>query len=441
MKVVVWLLIALVLVGIAYSFSTCRAEQSDGRVELTLFDWNWPPYNKMNRERIAIFERDNPDIRVRLVTGNEDKYLTMVSGNVAPDITITDHTVIGYFAKRNAILPLDDFIAADKDFSLDMFFPITVETLRYRGRLYALPSSGSPVAMFYNKELFDEYNRNHPKEPLTYPGGEWTWDDFRHAAKALTQDRDGDGKTDVYGAIISFTFHRFPIYVWQNGGEIISKDQKRCLMDSPEAIAAMQWLHDIMFVDGSSPTAYTQVEGASQQTSGILFKEQRVAMLMSTRYSYSEFIGKTNFEWDIAPLPRGPVNRATIYIGGGWMVSSQTRHPEKVWRLLKFLVGNKSSQMSMVCGRAMATNREVAELMTTNHPGVPPANDHVWVEVMADARPKDFEFKEMGRYFRNARAEMNYISQGRRTPAEACRNFTRIYQKGLDRFWKDEGGP
>ncbi len=440
MRVVVWLLIAVMLTGIVYAFSTCRSETAEERVEITLFDWSSFHYVKLNRERIAIFEKRNPDIKVRLVTGDEGKYLTMVTGGVAPDVAIADHVDIPHYANRKSILPLDKFIAEDKDFDLDRYFPVTVESMRYKGRIYGLPDNGSPIVLLYNKELFKEYNNKHPDTPLTYPSDKWTWVDYRHAAKALTQDRNGDGKTDVYGASISFSKNRFPIQVWQNGGEVISADKKRCLMDSSEAIEAIQWLYDIMWVDKSSPTAYTQIEGAGGQMQGLFFAQQHIAMVMDTRYSYTNLIGKTNFEWDIAPVPKGPVSGVTLYIGGGWLISSQTHYPEQCWRLVKFLTDELSSEMSMRCGRALASNRAAAEKVV-HHPGESPENDHFWIDAINNSRVKDFEFRGMWGDFSRARDQIQYISQGRRTPEQACRDFTRIYQKGLDRLWEGEGGP
>lgn len=162
MKVVVWLLIALVLTGIVYAFSTCRSEQSDERVELTLFDWPSFQYVKLNHHRIAIFEKENPDIKVRLVTGDEGKYLTMVTGGVAPDIAMADHVDIPHYANRKSILPLDKFIAEDKRFDLDRYFPVAVESMRYKSSIYGLPDNGSPIVLLYNKDLFKEYNSEHP---------------------------------------------------------------------------------------------------------------------------------------------------------------------------------------------------------------------------------------------------------------------------------------
>ncbi len=444
MKTVVWLLISLAMLGIAYSFSTCRAEQSDGRVELTLFDAAYTNWIKLDRQLITVFERENPGIKVRLVTGDSDnyltKYLTMVTGGVAPDVSFAGYGAIPYYAKREAILALDEFIADDKEFSLDDYFSCAVESVRYRDRIYALPANGSPVVVFYNKDLFDRYNREHPDQHLDYPSDKWTWKEFRHAAKALTQDRDGDGRTDVYGMLLSFHLNRWPIPVWQNGGAVVSADKKQCMMDSPEAIAGIRWLYEMMWVDHSAPTAYTQIEGVSQQLDVDYFRQQRIAMLLTTRYFHNQFLEEMDFEWDIAPIPRGPVNGASLYIGGVWMLSSQTHYPQQAWKLAKFLVGDKSSEMAMQAGRAITANRAVAERML-HHPGTPPAHDYMWIDIMNASRPKDFEFGEMGRYFTKAMDEMNYIPQGRRTPEEACRNFTRIFQKGLDILWEEEGGP
>ncbi len=445
MKVAVWLLIAVMLMGMAYSFSTCRSEDSGGRTVLVLFDSDDPDYNRMNRERIAIFESENPDIKVKLVTGDPGKYLTMVTGNVAPDVAYAAYQSLAYYAKRKAIRSLEKFVEDDKEFNLEDFFPAAVKSMRYRGELYGLPDSGSPVALIYNKGMFDRYNAGVPPDQrLTYPSGDWTWADFRHAARVLTRDTDGDGRTDEYGCSISLSYNRYPIYVWQNGGEVINAEKTRSLMDSKAAIEAIRWIYEILWVDKSSPRAGTQIEGAGEQNTGDYFKEERLAMLMSTRWAYLSFWGKTNFEWDVAPLPRGPVRNTTIFIGGGWLISKQTRHPEKAWRLAKFLVSEKASEMSMDIGRALAVNRAVAEKMTTDNPNAPP-NDHIWVETMAHCRPKDFDIREMGRFFRNAVDEISLISQGRtaplRTPEQACRNFTRIFNEGLDILWEEEGGP
>ncbi len=477
-------------------------------VQLVLFDWPFDPNIKLNHERIALFEKQNSDIKVRLVSGLEEIYDKMVIGGKTPDVAIMGYSTIPFYARHGVIMALDKFIArdtanrkailaidkladpaarrkaimamdksiADKDakrkaiqalekavaegkkfncasyfniekyYDPDKYFPVAMKSVRYRGKFFGLPDSGSPVAIIYNKDLFDRYNTGHPDKPkLEYPCAKWNWEDFRHAAKALTQDCDGDGRTDVFGASIGFHRNRFPIYVWQHGGEVISKDKKRCLMDSPEAIAGIKLMHDILWVDKSAPAASTLIEGIIEPIESVFFMEQRIAMMLTTRYAYSKLLKKgkslKEFEWDVAPPPKGPAGNVSVYIGCGWMISAKTRHPQEAWRLAKFLVGDKSSEMTMRSGNAISANMTVAKRML-KHPGTAPKHDHIWIDVTNNSRHKDFEFRigASEPMFDKAMGEIYEIPYGRRKPEQACRNFTRIFNKRLKEIWEKEGG-
>ncbi|MCD6378158.1 MAG: sugar ABC transporter substrate-binding protein [Planctomycetes bacterium] len=440
MKWLIFSLIFVLLGGMVFAFSTCRSASAGGRVEITLFCWPFATLIKVNRERIAIYEKEHPHVKIRLVSGDEEKYLTMVTGGVAPDIAVSGPSEMHYYARRNAILPLDDFIEKDKSFSTDDFFPVAIETMRYRGKIYGLPDNGSPVALIYNKEMFDRYNKAHPEDRIDYPNDSWTWDDFRHAAKALTKDLDGDGQPDVYGTIIDFYRNRFPIAVWSFGGEVISKDKRRCLMDSPQAIAAVRMLRDIIWVDKSAPSAFTQFAGVSEQSHTTLFREERVAMIMSTRYLYDGLLGKTQFEWDVGPLPKGPAGQVSLYIADGWIISSQSLHPDEVWKLAKFLVSPLSAEIGMRNGRGISCTKAIAKKFLC-HPGVKPPHECVWIDMINVSRPKDFEFRfGMGGYFSKAMNQMYFIPRGQKTPEQVCKDLTAIFNKGLKILWEEEGG-
>ncbi|MEA2069177.1 MAG: sugar ABC transporter substrate-binding protein, partial [Verrucomicrobiota bacterium] len=430
----------------------------------------------------------------------EDKYQTMVTAKVAPDVATTSYGYIFYYAKCGTILPLDDLIEADEKkrkailaldkiadpiarreaimalgesiadddakelaiteigiaagegktfscakhfnamqyFSRDDYFPATLEAVTYKGKIYALPGNGSPVALIYNRDMFHRYNKEHPKEPLTLPSEDWTWDDYRKAAVALTQDHDDDGRTDVFGGSMGFHRNRFPMFVWQAGGEVINKDKTRCLMDSPEAIRGMQFMYDILWKYKCAPTAQTQIEGVSAQGEAGRFMEERIAMLLTARYAYSGLLkeGKfiTKFDWDIAPPPKNPETgiRTSIYIGGGWMISAETRHRDEAWRVAKFLVGTKSNEMGSEAGRAMPCHIAVAEKITSG-PNHKPDHDYLWIDIMNDCRPKDFEYRVgvAAHMFNKGMDELYELPHNRRKPKEACVNCTKFFNEAL----------
>ncbi len=557
MKVVVWLSLAVILLGLVFSLATCRSEETLGRV-VTIFDWPFAINIKLDRERIKVFEADNPDIKMLLVTGQEDKYITMVTAGVAPDVATTGYGYIPYYAKCGMIRPLNDLIEADEKkrkailaldkitdaaerqkailaldnsiaaatarrnalsalnksvaaggqfscakyfdsdkaeilaldkitdvndrrraifemdesvaadtakrraiaamnkaagaggkfscaeyfdamgyYSRDDYFPATLESVTYEGKIYALPDTGSPVAIIYNKDMFRKYNKDNPDKKLDFPNEKWTWDDYRKAAEALTQHRD-DRKRLVYGASMGFHRNRFPMFVWQAGGEVINKEKTKCLMDSPEAIRAMQFMYDILWKYKCAPTAQTQMEGLAEQGEGDRFCKQRIAMLLTARYSYSKLLkdGKwlTKFEWDVAQPPMCPETgkRTSIYIGGGWMISARIRNLDEAWRVAKFLVGSKSCEMAMEAGRALTSHKAVAAKMTRG-PNHKPEHDYLWSDIMSDCRPKDFEYRTgaAGPMFDKAMGELYELPYDRRKPKEACINCTKYFNKAL----------
>ncbi len=405
--------------------AACTREQKDGRIEIVFSDYPYPHWTKMNRELIALFEQENPDIRVKFVPGPVDKLLAMIAGGVPPDVWTTDHVRLPYFARRGVLMRLDDRIAADPDVNLAECFPCTVRACRYDGHFYALPHVFSPVCLVYNKNMFREGG-------VPLPTGEWTWDEFLDACKRLTKDRDGDGRIDQYAIEVIWSHHRWPIFVWQNGGEVYDANADRYVMDTPEAIEAIQWLHDLVFKHHVSPSRLDQMEGVASQRWDFRFAEQRVAMLTSTRYYMGTMQGFGGFEVGVCHLPRGR-HQATIQIGSAIMVNAKARHPDAAWRFAKFLNSQRSQKMAAASGRALPSNIALAK-QVTHHPGLPPDGDPVFVEAAEYCRSKDFEITELRRANHDAWQTFYRIPRGVISADEACRQLSAILNSALRRY-------
>lgn len=83
---------------------------------------------------------------------------------------------------------LGPFIEQDPSFDLADFYPAMLDFYTDEGSVWAIPSGVDLVAMFYNKDLFDQYD-------VPYPEVGWTWDDFLSKAQAL---RDPDAGVYAY---------------------------------------------------------------------------------------------------------------------------------------------------------------------------------------------------------------------------------------------------
>ena len=96
------------------------------------------------------------------------------------------------FVDKGAFLPLDDFIA-DAQYPLDVsiYLPGVMEPGQWNGAQYLLPKDFSPLAIYYNKKLFDEAG-------VAYPQEGWTWDDLLATAQQLTKT-DASGNVTQWG--------------------------------------------------------------------------------------------------------------------------------------------------------------------------------------------------------------------------------------------------
>ena len=205
------------------------------------------------------------------------------------------------------------------------------------GRQYGLPKYHGALALYYNKDLFDEYR-------VDYPDGTWAHDDYLEAMRRLTHDRNGDGQTDLWGSMVDISWERIQVHVNGWGGHFVDPyDRTRCRMAEQPSLAAMEWLRARMWDDRVMATPLdVQRLGTSQS-----FVDERVAMVEDGSWALKDILANADFRVGVAPFPSGPARRVTLATTDGFGIYAGTKHPDAAWELVKFLT-------SKDYGRAMA---------------------------------------------------------------------------------------
>lgn len=311
-------------------------------ISLVYQDWRTEWFPPMVQEMLEKFHANHPGIHVFYIPDPEDYETEMLAdfqAGTAPDVFQACCTHFPIWAQKGFALDLTPYIEADltpeiiNDWDPAQYHSFFLKS----GLQYGLPKYHGALALYYNKDLFDGYS-------VEYPDGSWTHDDYLHAMKLLTDDRDGDGEVDQWGSIIDISWDRIQVHVNGWDGHFVSPtDPAQCWMGKPEAMEALDWLRARIWEDYVM-TFSPPGEGMGTRNA---FISGQVAMAEDGSWALRDILSGARFRVGIAPFPSGPAKKVTLATTDGFGIYSGTEHPEASWELMKFLI-------SPDYGRAMA---------------------------------------------------------------------------------------
>jgi multiple sugar transport system substrate-binding protein len=370
----------VLLIG-ALLLSACgQKAPAPGVTEITVMQWGSPEELTVWQQITEDFQKANPDIKVNVEVSDWDTYWTKVdtlfAAQTPPDIFAIDAPFYMDWQSRGALLNLQPYIDQSPDF-LDGFYPESLKVYQLDDGYYGLPRDFQTIVLFYNKDMFDAAG-------LDYPDDSWTYDDLRAAAKVLTLDKDGDGKTDQYG----FNFDTWDLepgwgeVIWSYGGEIVSEDYTHTLLGDPKAMAGWQLLYDMMMVDKSSPDPIVAGEfGSDPFLAGI------AAMTPMGHWAVPEY-STGGFNMDVALLPKGPDGeRFTSVNSAGFVIARQSKAPDAAWKFIQY-ASSEAAQIKLTeLGFAIPVYKAVAESDVFLKQAAP-INHQVFLDAIAYAKVK-----------------------------------------------------
>jgi multiple sugar transport system substrate-binding protein len=316
--------------------------QSGENTQLVYQDFNDMWFQPMARQLLEQFHTSHPNINVYYIPDPAnvvDQMIIDMQAGTAPDVFQGCCVHFPSWAQKGYTLDLRPYVETDLDQeTIADWDPAQYRALFTRdGQQFGLPKYHGALALYYNKDLFDKYH-------VDYPDGSWNHDDYLHAMKLLTHDRNGDGKTDLWGSMVNVYWDRIQVHVNGWGGHFVDPaDPTRCLMGEPEALAAVEWLRARMWDDRCMATL-TDVDGMTTRKA---FISEKIAMVEDGSWALKDILSGAPFRIGVAPFPSGPVRKVTLATTDGFGIYAGTKYPEAAWELMKFLI-------SKDYGRAMA---------------------------------------------------------------------------------------
>lgn len=313
----------------------------------TIRIWAWGDLKtKQAMEKMTEdFTAQYPDIKVEVEVYDFDSYMrkmpVAIASGTAPDVLSTSNENNGFasYAAMGAFADLKPFIEKDKRFMLSDYTKAALDAFTVDGKLVCLPEgANTPVVLYYNKDLFDEAG-------VSYPNENWTFADLEAAAKKLTK-RDSSGKTVQYGYFDDqiVWFNLLP-WIWQNGGDLFSKDLTKFIGDETKAREVLLADHRLLFEDGVAPDA------ATFTTAGVpsyeFFSTGKLAMIIDQQWVNPRFQRMNKFNWDATRLPlfkKGQDPYFLLTLGGNG-IYAKSKHKDAAW---KYIVWWSQNQIKLI---------------------------------------------------------------------------------------------
>lgn len=164
-----------------------------------------------------------------------------------------------------------------------------------------------------------------------------------------------------------------------------------------------------------------------------LFLQQKLAMMVSGRWSVPVLREQAKFRWDVVPLPNGPAGSRVGIDASGYGISTQSQHPQESWALIRFLLSKEALLKVAASGLIVPAREDVANAPGFLNPGAAPVHSAAFIEVIAKGVPTHTP-PRWNEFSEELGLALDPVWEGKQTPQVAL-------QHAKPRLEKILGGP
>jgi trehalose/maltose transport system substrate-binding protein len=227
------------------------------------------------------------------------------------DVFRSDVIWTAEFASQGWLYDLSPYVDTVKD----RFIPSSLETATYDGKVWGVPSYTNAALLYYRKDKVDEV-------PATW--------------HQLYQEAGDQGGIVFQGAAYEGLTCDWLELAYSAGGEVLSEDGKKSVIDSPENVAATKLMADAV-KNGAAPKGvvnYMEPESLTAWQTG------KPAYMRNWPYAYalSQDTDKLKGKFAVATLPQYEgAGNVSILGGGNSVISVYSKNPGGALAVVDFL--------------------------------------------------------------------------------------------------------
>jgi multiple sugar transport system substrate-binding protein len=336
-------------------FAGGQKVSNNGKYTLSVFNWGNDQDVKINNAVYARFTAKNPDITVQdnFITGWATwsefvvKLLTQIKSGNSPDMVYMAIEGAVQLASNDVLIPLDNYIANDPDIQkmLANSSQKLIDALKVDGKSYYFPNVWNGLLMYYNKKLLAEAG-------LPPPSQNWTWQDLRRYAIAMSK---GSGADRVYGLGIPVFSSNMNVFPYSNGTSTLSSDLSKSNLMDPKVIESYQFINDLIWKDRAMAVPEQGQDVVN------LFAAGRVAMMPYGHNCIEQLLANGFTDWDVVFFPLNDKEKGTSTFGIiGYGILKSCQNPDLAWEIIKEYASMETQMDIAAAGISNPMNRVAA---------------------------------------------------------------------------------
>jgi multiple sugar transport system substrate-binding protein len=279
------------------------------------------------------FEAKNPGVKIEaegLAWGDlEGKIMAALAAGAPPELSHGQPITCTALQAKGLLAPLDDVVAS---IGAGNLWDQVKRVCNVDGKQYGLVHAAGTSLLIYRKDIATKAGVKPPK----------TWADLLAAAKAMTQDTNGDGRIDVYGVTIPgdnlFINIMFGELIKANGGALFDKSNKPLLTDRKVIETLEFWRELAQYAPpGWEGHGYLQTfQNLYGQKAAMMFQGYGRGAGMIEKFAPKEMANDKTF--DVWVKPHGPSGSAPAaqVDEEPWMLFKDARNKAEAVEFLKF---------------------------------------------------------------------------------------------------------
>jgi|YNPMSStandDraft_2_1061718.scaffolds.fasta_scaffold00074_27 multiple sugar transport system substrate-binding protein len=332
--------------------------------------------------------------------------LNSLSAGTVADLFYMDIFWAQNVIKSGRVEPLDSYLASSKILKKEDIIPSLINAFTVDGKVYGIPKDFNTLALFYNKDIFDEAK-------VKYPDENDTWDTLEAKLKEVKSK-----VKNVEGMALAPDFARMGAFAYANGWEPIVNDTSN--LEDPKFVEAFNWY------TGLKKKGLGVMPGdIGQGWGGGAFATEKVAVCIEGAWILGFLKDNApNLKYGATFLPKSPKTkeRGNFIFTVAWGIYAGSKVKKEAFQVLELLTSPEAQQFVLERGLALPSRKALINNPYFKKQEPAAQANYVVFRGASDKYVKPFFFQIYGgEWMGPINTAMTEVMSGQKTPEKAIK--------------------